>query len=186
MTRIKVIDYEESSGRLREIYDDLITKRGKLAEVHKIQSLRPESILKHIDLYLEIMFSHSELSRAEREMMAVVVSTANGCIYCQAHHSQALNFYWKNDKKIELLNISYTKANLDDKNLILCKFADELTRNPENAHLYDITDPLNKIGLSNNAVLDATLVVAYFNFVNRIVLALGVELENDSGKNYKY
>lgn len=42
--------------------------------VSPIQSLRPESIVEHIDLYLEIMFSKSELSRAEREMMAVVVT----------------------------------------------------------------------------------------------------------------
>ena len=82
-TRIKVIPYDQATGRLKEIYDELIIKRGKLAEVHTIQSLHPESIVKRIDLYLEIMFSKSELSRAEREMMAVVVSVANGCEYCR-------------------------------------------------------------------------------------------------------
>ena len=56
MTRIKVIKYEEATGRLKEIYDDLVAKRGKLAEVHTIQSLRPESIVKHMELYLEIFF----------------------------------------------------------------------------------------------------------------------------------
>jgi hypothetical protein len=72
MNRIKVIQHEEATGRLKEIYDDLLQKRGKLADVHKIQSLRPESIVAHMDLYMEIMFSKSELSRAEREMMAVL------------------------------------------------------------------------------------------------------------------
>jgi len=56
MNRISVIQPEEASGRLKEIYTEIIHKRGKLADVHKIQSLRPESIVKHMDLYMEIMF----------------------------------------------------------------------------------------------------------------------------------
>lgn len=78
MTRIKVISQNEATGRLKEIYDELIVKRGKLAEVHTIQSLRPESIVAHMNLYMEIMYSRSELSRAERELMGTVVSVANG------------------------------------------------------------------------------------------------------------
>jgi uncharacterized peroxidase-related enzyme len=81
MARIRTISHAEATGRLKEIYGQLIQNRGKLAEVHQIQSLRPESIIKHMELYMEIMFSRSELSRAEREMMAVVVSVANGCAY---------------------------------------------------------------------------------------------------------
>ncbi len=71
MARINVIEPGNATGRLREIYDDIIEKRGKLADVHKIQSLRPESIVKHMDLYMEIMFTKSELSRAEREMFQI-------------------------------------------------------------------------------------------------------------------
>lgn len=82
MARIPVIEYEAAEGRLLEIYNEIIEKRGKLAKIHKIQSLRPESIIRHIDLYLEIMFTRSDLSRADREMMAVVVSASNGCNYC--------------------------------------------------------------------------------------------------------
>ena len=66
MAIIKIIEHQEAGGRLLEIYDDIVKKRGKLAEVHKMQSLRPESIVKHMELYMEIMFSRSELSRADR------------------------------------------------------------------------------------------------------------------------
>ena len=44
---------------------------------------------------MELMFTKSELSRAEREMIAVVVSATNNCEYCQIHHAHALNHYWK-------------------------------------------------------------------------------------------
>ena len=186
MSNIKVIPYEQATGRLKEIYDELISKRGKLAEVHTIQSLRPESIVKHIDLYLEIMFSKSELSRAEREMMAVVVSVANGCGYCQVHHAEALLHYWKDENKVGLLRTDFTAAGLSEKELSLCEFAHTLTLNPANGKESDFTAPLRASGFSDSAILDATLVVAYFNFVNRIVLALDVKLETDSGTGYKY
>jgi uncharacterized peroxidase-related enzyme len=186
MPRIKVISHRESTGRLKEIYDDLVAKRGKLADVHTIQSLRPESIVKHIDLYMEIMFSKSELSRAEREMIAVIVSRANECRYCQIHHGLALNRYWRDEQKIKKLREDYSRLDLSNREIALCKYGDELTRNPGSSHENDLTENLRANGLSDNAILDATLVVSYFNFVNRIVLALDVELENDGGGGYKY
>ena len=186
MARIKVIKYEEASGRLKEIYDELIDKRGKLADVHTIQSLRPESIVKHIELYLEIMFSKSELSRAEREMIAVIVSVCNKCEYCEIHHGKALNHYWKNEQKVVLLQKDYRQVELVERELRLCEFAESLTLNPGLSNEIDHTEQLRKAGISDNAILDATLVVSYFNFVNRMVLCLDVDLEKDSGTGYKY
>ena len=186
MSRIKVIQPEEATGRLKDIYDDLVQKRGKLADVHTIQSLRPESIVKHIDLYMEIMFSKSELSRAEREMMAVVVSAANGCEYCQLHHAQALNHYWKNDERIYRLRIDFEKADLSPRELVLSSFANLLTISPEVYKDEKYLNPLKKVGLYDSAILDATLVVSYFNFVNRIVLALGLEASESEMQGYKY
>lgn len=186
MPKIKTISPEEADGRLKEIYDELITKRGQIAEVHKIQSLRPESIVKHMDLYMEIMFSKSELSRAEREMVAVVVSAANNCKYCQIHHAHALNHYWKNTEKVDQLKIDFAKLELDPKTLALCEYAHLLTVSPGHENKNDYVTLLKYNGYNDSAILDATLVVAYFNFVNRIVLALGVELENDGGSGYNY
>jgi len=186
MSRIKVIKHEEATGRLKEIYDDLVKKRGKLADVHKIQSLRPESIVAHMDLYMEIMFAKSELSRAEREMMAIVVSAANGCEYCQVHHAQALNHYWKNDEKISRLRTDFEAADLTNRELVLCSFANLLTVNPEAYRNEKYLAPVKKTGISDNGILDATLVVSYFNFVNRIVLALGLEVSDEEMKGYRY
>ncbi|MCF8231977.1 MAG: peroxidase-related enzyme [Bacteroidales bacterium] len=186
MARIQVIQHNEADGRLLEIYNELIDKRGKLAEIHKIQSLRPESILKHIDLYLEIMFTKSELSRADREMMAVVVSVSNNCEYCKMHHGQALNHYWKNWDKIHQLEADYTQTDLDKRQKALCRFAQMLTEKPGDFKEAHETDHLKNIGLSDKAILDATMVVAYFNFVNRIVLALDVQADEDEVSGYKY
>lgn len=186
MTLIKTIQYHEATGRLKEIYDDLIQKRGQLAEVHKIQSLRPESILKHMDLYMEIMYSKSDLSRAEREMMAVVTSVSNNCHYCQIHHSEALNNYWKDIHRTEKLIHNYYEADLNAKEILLCQFAETLTLKSNDFKEPEHISKLKEIGLSDAAILDATLVVSYFNFVNRIVLALEVKVEDEEERNYTY
>ena len=186
MPRIKTIEPEMAGGQLKEIYDDLLEKRGKIAAVHQIQSLRPESIRQHMDLYMEVMFSRSELSRAEREMIAVVVSSANQCPYCIAHHGEALNHYWKNPKKVENLAADFLSLALNPREMAMCRFAKLLTLNPGAHEEHDHTAMLRKAGLSDEAILDVVLVIAYFNFVNRIVLSLGVELEDGGGAGFKY
>lgn len=186
MANITVISYEEATGKLKDIYDDLIAKRGKLAEIHKIQSLHPDSIIAHMELYMTIMFEQSPLSRAQREMVAVVVSSANGCYYCQLHHGAALNNYWKNPEKIERFKKDFSNTELTSPDMALCQYANKLTRDPEKFENEDKTQILRQAGFEDRAILDATLVIGYFNFVNRIVLALGVEPEEKAGDGYNY
>lgn len=185
MAFIEVIQEQEAEGKLKEIYDELISKRGKIAEVHKIQSLNPESIVNHMDLYMTVMFGKSPLKRVQREMIAVVVSKANNCEYCQIHHVEAVNHYWKDDEKTKQLRQDYTKLELTPKDKLLCNYAWELTKNPGNETELSYIKPLKDEGLSDRGILDATLVIAYFNFVNRIVLSLGVCIEENAG-GYKY
>ena len=123
MAYIEVINYEESEGRLREIYDDLIKSRGKLAEVHKIQSLNPETIVLHMELYLAIMFKKSPLKRYQREMLGVVVSAANHCKYCYTHHGQAVNHYWKDWSRVEVLIENFQNAQLQKEEEKLREYA---------------------------------------------------------------
>jgi uncharacterized peroxidase-related enzyme len=186
MARIRTIPHAEATGRLKEIYDQLVENRGKLAEVHQIQSLRPESIVKHMELYMEIMFSRSELSRAEREMMAVVVSVANGCAYCKAHHEAALRHYVKDETKIQAILNPDDFSTLNEREAVLCRFARHLTLNPQDHEPKDHTTLLRETGLCDSAILDAVLVISYFNFVNRMVLALGVETSAEEVVGYRY
>ena len=185
MAFIETIEPEDASGKLKEIYDGLLLSRGKIAEVHKVQSLNPESILNHMDLYMTIMYGKSPLKRVRREMMAVVVSKANNCEYCQAHHADAVNHYWKDDVKVTQLRNDYRELELSEEDNALCNYAWELTKNPGTDTESKFIDPLKENGFTDREILDATLVIAYFNFVNRIVLSLGVHLENDT-TGYKY
>ncbi len=185
MSYINTIEHNVAEGRLKEIYDDIVLKRGKIAEVHKIQSLNPESIVNHMDLYMTIMYGKSPLKRVLREMIGVVVSKANNCEYCQQHHAAAVNYYWKDDVKINHFKTDYSTIALSKIEQLLCDYAWQLTKDPGKETENHFFEPLRKEGLDDRAILDATLVIAYFNFVNRIILALGVKIEeNVGGYNY--
>ncbi len=185
MPFIKVIEHDESSGDLKGIYDYLVGTRGKLAEVHKIQSLNPPTVLSHMNLYKDIMFGQSPLKRYQREMIGVIVSSANQCEYCIRHHREALNHYWKDETKIDLLLQQLDDPQLNETDKSLCEFARDVTHNPELASRIKI-EKLRSHGLDDRAILDATLVVSYFNFVNRIVLTLGLEISESEISGYKY
>jgi uncharacterized peroxidase-related enzyme len=71
----------EAEGRLRQIYARLVEPWGGVDNILKIHSLNPPSLTAHFELYHTLMRGRSGLSRAEREMIAVVVSAANQCHY---------------------------------------------------------------------------------------------------------
>jgi uncharacterized peroxidase-related enzyme len=185
MAFIQVIEHEQSSGELRGIYDHVVATRGKLADVHKIQSLNPPTVLSHMNLYKDIMFGQSPLKRYQREMIGVVVSSINQCAYCVWHHREALNHYWKDDARIDLLIQHNDTVEISEHDKTLCKFARDITLNPELSTQPKIDDLRNQ-GLDDRTILDATLVAGYFNFVNRIVLTLGLEINQSEITGYNY
>jgi len=185
MPHIKTISYEDADSELKDVYDDIIKSRGKLAEVHKIQSLNPEALVAHMELYMATMFGKSPLKRYQREMMAVVVSAANRCNYCIEHHEQALLTYWKDETRTELLKHDRANLDLSKTDRQLCNLAENLTVN-EGPDYAQYVQQLKDTGLDDRAVLDAIQVIAYFNFVNRMVLGLGVVFDDEEKRGYKY
>ncbi len=81
MAWIKTIEPEDASGELKNEYMRAVARAGKIFNILKIQSLNPETLHASTGLYLATMHAPSGLSRAERELMAVVVSRANNCFY---------------------------------------------------------------------------------------------------------
>ena len=78
---LRLIEVAEATGELRVEYDAAIGRAGKVFQIVKAMSLRPRTLRAAMELYKEVMFGRSELSRADRELLAVVVSCANDCHY---------------------------------------------------------------------------------------------------------
>ena len=119
-------------------------------------------------------------------MMAVVVSATNNCEYCVNHHGQALNHFWKDEDRVWALAEDFSAVGLDTTDQALCKYAHDLTSKPSEVSEAEQIRELKENGIEERSLLDAALVISYFNFVNRMVLGLGVQLEKDTGKGYEY
>ncbi len=185
MAWIKVIDELNATGLLKKIYSEIKKKRGKLSNIMMVQSLNPEAMRLHLDLYVSLMFGRSGLKREERELLGVVVSLTNHCDYCVEHHARALNYYWKDDDKIKKLKKDPMALDFNERTRRMVEYAVKLTREPEKVEEKDI-ERLREVGFSDPDILDINLITSYFNFVNRIVLGLGVEFTPDEVEGYKY
>jgi len=78
---LRLIEVDEATGELKLEYDAAIGRAGKVFNIVKAMSLSPRVLARSIELYREIMFGDSELSRTDRELLATVVSRANDCHY---------------------------------------------------------------------------------------------------------
>ena len=78
---IRLIEPSEATGEVKAQYDAAVRRAGKVFNIVKAMSLRPGAMRQALGLYRAVMFGPSELSRAERELLAVVVSCANDCHY---------------------------------------------------------------------------------------------------------
>lgn len=81
MAWIDVISHDDADGLLKQQYDNALSRAGKIYNIVSIMSQNPLAMKVSMELYGTIMKGPSELSRAQREMLAVVVSCENHCVY---------------------------------------------------------------------------------------------------------
>jgi len=184
MSWIDQVEVGAADGKLEEMYAELLKKRGKISNILKVHSLNPDAMGNHLDLYMTIMFGQSGLSRAEREAIAVVVSAENDCAYCVNHHAEALRHYIKDDETLEMLISADGLEALEPRLSNIVRHAEKLTSAPSAMTESDLGE-LRAVGLSDSDILDLTLIVSYFNFVNRIAMGLGVTYSAEEMSGYR-
>lgn len=184
MSYIREVEESEAEGEIGALYERLRAERGRVSNILKVHSLRPQALAHHLDLYMGLLFGPGRLTRAQREMIAVVVSAANHCAYCVGHHREALARYVRDPMQLDAVCADYRSAALPAATAALLDYAQKLTRSPEAIAPADI-DALRTAGWADEDILHANLITAYFNFVNRIALGLGVEHNADEITGYK-
>jgi uncharacterized peroxidase-related enzyme len=150
----------------------------------RVHGVHPAIGRRHYDLYRELMLLPGTLPRVQRELVAVVVSATNDCRYCLLHHGANLRRQLEQSGRspdearafVEALTQDWTRADLSAAERAMVHFAVRLTGGPATVGEADAT-ALRAVGLDDGAIHDLCAVVAYFNFVNRMAIGLGVELE---------
>ena len=81
MAFIKTVDPQDAEGIVKQEYEKGVRRSGRVFNILKIMSLSPVALRESIRMYLAFMYGEAKLSRAQREMLATVVSQVNHCYY---------------------------------------------------------------------------------------------------------
>ena len=126
-----------------------------------------------------LMYGPSPFSLGERELIAGYVSGLNACGFCHGIHAEVARNHGIEEGLMAALLGDVGDAPVDDRWKALLGYMGKLTREPAKATQTDV-EALYDAGWSERAVLDAVLVCAYFNMLNRLVDGVGIHADADS------
>lgn len=121
-------------------------------------------------MYNELMLGDSGVTKLEREMIALTVSSANHCYYCLTAHGAAVRGLSRDPKLGEQLVMNYRAARLPAKQRAMLDFAWRITTHPDEIDEPD-REALRKVGWSDRDIWDIAAVAAFFNMTNRMSAA---------------
>jgi uncharacterized peroxidase-related enzyme len=171
-TWLRVPSGDEVPPEILELWQPSLEKLGFVPNVLRFYALRPTRLLAWNAHYEEAMKGDSALSKAEREMIAVVVSVANDCAYCIAAHSAALRKLTKDPALADQIAADHALADVPERMKKALDYAVKLTRRPAEMTETDV-DTLRAAGFTDEDVMDIAEVTALFNFSNRLASGLG-------------
>ena len=155
---------------LKIIWDKCVEKLGFVPNVLSTYSLKPRRLRNFMAMYNDIMLAPSGLSKLEREMVAVVVSSANRCYYCLVAHGAAVRQLSGDPELGEMMALNYRVAKLDARQRAMLDYTWKMTTTPYLIGDAD-RDELRAVGLSTEDIFDLSETVAFFNLSNRMASA---------------
>jgi uncharacterized peroxidase-related enzyme len=156
---------------LRKYFALCDEKIGFLPNVLAAYSFDQAKLRAFSGLYNDLMLADSPLTKLEREMIAVVVSSANHCYYCLVAHGQAVRQLSGDPALGELLVMNYRAAKLPRRQRAMLDFAHQLTTRPAEVGDADRAK-LRRAGFSDRAIWDIAAVASFFNMTNRMATAV--------------
>lgn len=121
--------------------------------------------------YNDLMLAPSGLSKLEREMISVVVSSENKCFYCLTAHGEAVRRLSGDPKLGEMLVMNYRAADLPARQRAMLDFAVKLTNEPWAVEEHDRAK-LREAGFSDRDIWDIGATASFFNMTNRMASAV--------------
>ena len=145
-------------------------KLGLVPNVLRAYAFDDTKLRAFTDLYNDLMLGDSNLTKLEREMIAVVVSSVNRCFYCLVAHGAAVRELSGDPALGEMMVMNYRAADLDERTKAMLDFAVKLTEAPEKIEEAD-RQALRDVGLSDRDIWDVASVAGFFNMSNRVAAA---------------
>ena len=183
MTWIKTISFGEATGKLKQLYRRIKGPVDHLDNILVAHSLRPHTLSGHMSLYKNVLHHRDNtLPKWYMETIGVYVSLLNGCDYCVNHHltglGRLLNDRHRTEQILEALQNEDLLFCFNEMEITGLEYARKLTLNMHSIQKSDLSK-LRMVGFSEGEILEINQVASYFNYANRTVVGLGVNLDGD-------
>lgn len=180
---IRMLQYDESTGYLRQLYDRVKGPGGAIDNVMKIHSLRPHTMEGHSALYKSVLHHVGNTMPVWfLECLGIYTSLSNKCEYSVSHHYAGLTRLLKDDARAraiyQALVLGAPERAFDGKELGLLRYVRKLTLEPQKMEEADV-EAARAAGASDAEIFEANQVCAYFNYSNRLLNGLGVTTQGD-------
>lgn len=146
-------------------------KLGLVPNVLRAYAFDVDKLNAFTAMYNDLMLGASGLTKLEREMIAVVVSSINRCWYCQVAHGAAVRQISGDPAMGEAMVMNYRAASLKERQRAMLDFAAKLTESSARIEEAD-RNLLRDVGFSDRDIFDIASVAAFFNMTNRVASAV--------------
>ena len=161
-----------------DYFDQCTEKLGFVPNVLLAYAYDESKLDEFMGFYNNLMFDESGLTKLEREMIAVVVSSYNRCFYCIVAHGAAVRHMSKDPVLGELLSMNYRAAQLSDRHRSMLDFSWKLSESPEKIIEAD-RQALRDNGFNDQDIWDISAVASFYNMSNRMALAIDLMPNTD-------
>ena len=154
----------------QKYFDVCQEKLGMVPNVLNAYAFDVDKLNAFTGLYNNLMLADSGLSKLEREMIAVTVSSVNKCFYCLTAHGAAIRELSGDPVLGEMIVMNYRAAPLDDRQLAMLEFTEKVITNSAKIEEAD-RQRLRDVGFDDRDIWDIANVAAFFNMTNRVASA---------------
>ena len=168
---LKPLPREQLSPRLQKYLAKCEEKLGMIPNVLLAYAFSDAKLQAFTEFYNEAMLGESGLSKLEREMIAVAVSSSNHCYYCLTAHGAAVRSLSGDPELGEMMAMNYRVAQLSARQRAMLDFAVKLTERPDEMGEPD-RQALRDAGFSDADIWDIAAVASLFNMTNRMASAV--------------
>lgn len=154
----------------QKYFDVCQEKLGMIPNVLQAYAFDADKLNAFTTMYNDLMLADSGLSKLEREMIAVVVSSINKCYYCLTAHGAAVRALSGDPALGEALVMNWRVADLDARQTEMLLFAEKITTASAKI-IEDDRDALRKVGFTDRDIWDIANVAGFFNMTNRVASA---------------
>ncbi len=161
---------QKLSPEMEAYFNKCEEKLGFIPNVLKAYAFDMAKLSGFVAVYNDLMLAPSGLSKLEREMIAVAVSSHNKCYYCLVAHGAAVRALSGDPPLGELMAMNYRAARLSPRERAMLDFAVKLTAEPWSIEDAD-REALRRAGFTDRDIWDIAAVAAFFNMSNRVASA---------------